>query len=241
MTTDDRVRGGSSQSYLTTLPDNGARFYGNLDIETLGGAGFASQFSPIRTSNDEAATEKDENGSAVQNWDLSPYDGLTIEYSLDETGEERLQQEQKVYTLILRDRGADDEAREDGRAKASVNWEYDFLVGEGEKLVTAVESKVGDSQAKQQVWIPWAHFRATFRGRDVDDAGELRKSNVWRIGIMMRRYDTLIHIWASYRLLRVSASLLMNYSLFGKQKGSFDIQLWSLRAEKRSNQTKSEL
>lgn len=39
---DDRVRGGISQSYLMDSP-LGARFYGNLDTQKLGGAGFASQ------------------------------------------------------------------------------------------------------------------------------------------------------------------------------------------------------
>ena len=51
------------QSYLD-ISDDGkiARFYGTLDIDTLGGAGFASQ----RTT-----TER-------QIWDLSHYDGLQL-------------------------------------------------------------------------------------------------------------------------------------------------------------------
>ncbi|CAD6585310.1 MAG: hypothetical protein TREMPRED_004103 [Tremellales sp. Tagirdzhanova-0007] len=59
---DDRVRGGSSISHLDPIKVslhsdsekrkivNGARFWGNLDIKTLGGAGFASQrhmFGPL--------------------------------------------------------------------------------------------------------------------------------------------------------------------------------------------------
>jgi hypothetical protein len=76
---DDRVRGGKSQvsttssnleltstnynkSYLECSPENPvARFHGNLDIQTLGGAGFASQ----RTRKDVA-------------WDLSAYNGIHL-------------------------------------------------------------------------------------------------------------------------------------------------------------------
>lgn len=62
--TDDRVRGGSSQSYFECAPfEPTARFYGTLDIETLGGAGFASQ----RTTGDD------------REWDLSGFDGIEVE------------------------------------------------------------------------------------------------------------------------------------------------------------------
>lgn len=42
---DDRVRGGSSQSHFTIVNDTSflARFSGELDTSTLGGAGFASR------------------------------------------------------------------------------------------------------------------------------------------------------------------------------------------------------
>lgn len=50
------------KSYLECSPENPvARFYGNLDITTLGGAGFASQ----RTRKDVA-------------WDLSAYEGIRL-------------------------------------------------------------------------------------------------------------------------------------------------------------------
>ena len=51
------------QSYLE-ISSSGSRatFKGNLDIKTVGGAGFASQ----RTASDDA------------NWDLSDYDGVEI-------------------------------------------------------------------------------------------------------------------------------------------------------------------
>lgn len=50
------------QSYLVRDEKN-ARFYGELDIKTLGGAGFASQ----RTVSED------------RNWDLSGYAGIQLE------------------------------------------------------------------------------------------------------------------------------------------------------------------
>lgn len=96
---DDRVRGGKSQSYFEKTGSAG-RFYGDLDIKTLGGAGFASQ----RTTNDD------------RNWDLSKYDGLLLKVD---------KADGKRYTLILKDtllsRNPDN-----GREQATISYEYDF-------------------------------------------------------------------------------------------------------------------
>ncbi|KAH7095794.1 complex I intermediate-associated protein 30-domain-containing protein [Paraphoma chrysanthemicola] len=101
---DDRVRGGISQSYLTISPStpsshSTARFHGTLDIKTLGGAGFASQ----RTVGEDRI------------WDVSAYDGILLE--LGET-------DGKKYTFTIKDEllGLD----EGGREMSSVSWEYDF-------------------------------------------------------------------------------------------------------------------
>lgn len=60
---DDRVRGGKSESHLEIKSSASvAKFKGTLDIKTLGGAGFASQ----RTTGDE------------RSWDLSKYDGIEL-------------------------------------------------------------------------------------------------------------------------------------------------------------------
>jgi len=100
---DDRVRGGKSQSYLDCEPfEPVAVFRGNLDIKTLGGAGFASQ----RTTGEE------------RSWDLSKYDGLLLDIVIGDG---------KQYTVILKDellpRG------KDGREQSTVSWEYDFKSG----------------------------------------------------------------------------------------------------------------
>ncbi|KAF2018911.1 NADH:ubiquinone oxidoreductase complex I intermediate-associated protein 30 [Aaosphaeria arxii CBS 175.79] len=100
---DDRVRGGKSQSYLDTTSST-ARFYGNLDIKTLGGAGFASQ----RTSTDDTT------------WDLSAYDGIRLDLG---------KADGKRYTFILKDellpRNPDN-----GREQSTVSYEYDFELDE---------------------------------------------------------------------------------------------------------------
>ncbi|MCJ1252570.1 hypothetical protein MMC24_000376 [Lignoscripta atroalba] len=103
---DDRVRGGSSQSYLTPVPKtNHVRFCGTLDTKTLGGAGFASQTT---TADDKV-------------WDLSAYDGIEIDV---------VEGDGKMYTLILKDEVPEGKKRDDGREKAGISWEYDFKASE---------------------------------------------------------------------------------------------------------------
>jgi len=154
-TTDDRIRDGSSQSYLSSLASNGALFHGNLDIKTLGGAGFASQFSP-----DDAPPNKSSNDGGSY-WDLSVYDGIEVGVG---------EGDGKIYTLILKDEPLPGN-REDGREKAGISWEVEFKAGEeGEKF-----------------WVPWSDFKATYRGKQKKDAGELKTRNVCRVGVMMRR------------------------------------------------------
>ncbi|KAH7040273.1 complex I intermediate-associated protein 30 [Microdochium trichocladiopsis] len=109
---DDRVRGGKSQSHLEAASPSAsgathqnARFFGDLDITALGGAGFASQ----RTADSKS-------------WDLSPYSGLSIKI---------VNGDGKKYTLILKDEILP--KRPDGREQSTISWEYDF-VGEQSEL-----------------------------------------------------------------------------------------------------------
>ncbi|KAI0103017.1 NADH:ubiquinone oxidoreductase intermediate-associated protein 30 [Nemania sp. FL0031] len=104
---DDRVRGGRSQSYLDYEPGSRetVRFHGELDITALGGAGFASQRSPD-----------------PQHWDLSGFQGLHLAIRNGDG---------KKYTLILKDEILP--KRPDGREQSTVSWEYDFA-GEGTEL-----------------------------------------------------------------------------------------------------------
>ena len=168
-TIDDRVRGGSSISHLDALPNNCARFYGHLDTSTLGGAGFASQFSP-------------EDGS----WDLSAYDGIELEFQEDDG---------KVYTLILKDEEVAGK-RDDGREKAGISWEVEFRCGQKKEAVKegadGSEIREMGKSVSTTVWVPWEDFKATYRGKEKKDAGKLKPGEVRRVGIMMRRYVGLV-------------------------------------------------
>jgi len=102
---DDRVRGGSSISHLTCLPFSPiAKFHGNLDIKTLGGAGFASQ----RTTNER------------RSWDLSNYDGIELNINMSD---------RKQYTFILKDEVLPKSPN--GIEQSTVSWEYDFKIEDG--------------------------------------------------------------------------------------------------------------
>lgn len=105
---DDRVRGGKSISHLDISDSKVcAIFHGNLDIKTLGGAGFASQ----RTVPELFAPALD----------LSGYGTLVIDVNLSAS-------DNKTYTLILKDTEALPR-RPDGREQSTVSWEYDFRPG----------------------------------------------------------------------------------------------------------------
>ncbi|KAK8085032.1 hypothetical protein PG997_006303 [Apiospora hydei] len=102
---DDRVRGGKSQSYLDCPAGAGkAVFRGTLDITALGGAGFASQRTVDRAQH--------------PSWDVSAYDGLRLKV-LKEGGDG------KKYTLTLKDEVLP--KRPDDREQSTVSWEYDFV------------------------------------------------------------------------------------------------------------------
>jgi len=130
----------------------------------LGGAGFASQFSSNSDNGDERISNNEVASTTTkgeETWNLSAYDGIEISLGKGDG---------KVYTLILKDEKSPGE-REDGRKQASINWEVDFEAGmDGGK-----------------VWKPWTDFKATYRGKEKEDAGSLKTEHVSRIGIMMRR------------------------------------------------------
>ncbi|KAL8722544.1 MAG: hypothetical protein Q9225_001012 [Loekoesia sp. 1 TL-2023] len=189
-TSDDRVRGGSSRSSLSALSDNCALFDGHLDIESLGGAGFASQFQSAASGGDE------EDASSNSVWDLSAYDGVEIDVKAADG---------KIYTLVLKDEELQDK-RDDGRERASINWEAEFRVPKGEK-----DEIAGEADGRK-VWVPWSALKATYRGKEKEDAGELKTGEIRRVGFVMRSY-------------------------FGTQKGDFRLELRSIRASKQPSAT----
>lgn len=150
MTTDDRVRGGSSRSHLSVREEEHgpvAVFHGHLDTSTLGGAGFASQ----RTA-------------GALHLDLSAYAGLRLALPAQQGDGRR-------YVVALKDELPG--KRDDGRERSGVSWEAEFVNAGGGGATDVV--------------LPWASFRATYRGRDKPDAKPLDRSDIQRIGLMMRR------------------------------------------------------
>ena len=96
-----------------------------------------------------------------------------------------------MYTLILKD-GEMPGKRDDGREKAGISWEVEFRAGQ-RKEVKKEEGDGSETNKKgknvsTRVWVPWEDFKATYRGKEKEDAGELKTGEVRRVGIMMRRY-----------------------------------------------------
>lgn len=174
---DDRVRGGSSQSYLSPHDHVGsARFYGNLDTKTLGGAGFASQ-STMRVS-----PSGDEKDPIEPTWNLADSDGLLL--GLDSG-------DNKTYTLTLKDEIPG--KRSDGRMQSGISWEADFeMPADHENDEDGPISPIDNLSKGSNVLIriPWANFRATYRGRDKPDAKPLDTTNIRRFSLMARSFFT---------------------------------------------------
>jgi hypothetical protein len=142
---------------LKANEDGSLDFCGNLDIDTLGGAGFASQ----RTVGED------------RHWDLSAFDGLQLEFDVDNT-------DRKKYTLILKDTLLPTNPADD-REQSTVSWEHDFStadVGSNDKT---------QSPRYQRLFIPWHQFKPTYRGKPVTDTPDLVRSDVRRISVMIRR------------------------------------------------------
>ncbi|KAK6359145.1 hypothetical protein TWF696_000312 [Orbilia brochopaga] len=182
---DDRVRGGKSQSYLHILKDGkSANFCGNLDIQALGGAGFASQ----RTTS-----------AAGGPWDLSKTSGLCI--GIEDADE-------RIYTLVVKD--VVPPKRPDGRDESTISYEFSFAIknqldgpeepgaiapfpsndiGETPSaLVNIHREGASENEASVPIviFVPWANFKPYYRGKKKPDAGPLNTAEVQRLSIMCR-------------------------------------------------------
>ncbi|EDO02178.1 hypothetical protein SS1G_04654 [Sclerotinia sclerotiorum 1980 UF-70] len=147
---DDRVRGGASQSYLECSTSSVATFSGTLDIKTLGGAGFASQ----RTTADHT-------------WDLTAFDGILLDLG---------KSDQKQYTFIIKDELLPKSPN--GREQSTISWdqEGDFSLAimsisatkdkenintpyrddPNEKGHTNLSSGIDEAiRTKRQSWLGW--------------------------------------------------------------------------------------
>ena len=126
----------------------------------------------------ESRLEGEEGEEERRYWDLSEYDGVELVVRGGEG---------KVWTFIVRDEVGPGK-RADGRERAGVNWEYEIEVpGGADEEEAAGGKREGKGGQVRRVWIPWTEFKATYRGREIDDAGQLKRGMVRRVGIMMRR------------------------------------------------------
>ncbi|KAK0861185.1 hypothetical protein LTR87_017041 [Friedmanniomyces endolithicus] len=216
---DDTVRGGKSRSGLEVSADgSSARFYGCLDIKTLGGAGFASQ-------------------KTTGEWDLGEYVGVRVEvekgdkyvrsclllatvslivgagsatpryrYRGHDLSTHRagfygipspisVRANTKLRTVILKDKLLPPDP-ENGREQATISYEADFELPS--------QTIPGDTHHRTVI-IPFASLNPTYRGKLKKDAPDLDTKNIKQISLMMR-------------------------SFFGTQEGNFSLTLKSLTA-----------
>ncbi|KAJ9127751.1 hypothetical protein QFC24_000034 [Naganishia onofrii] len=209
---DDRIRGGSSVSHLDTLDTTqshagaAARFWGTLDITTLGGAGFASQchtFEPraLRLCKEE-------------------YQGLAITFDVTPPAPAPVEEEKpKHFTLVLK--GSIPPLRPDGRRESTLSYEYTFI----NTSCTSTSSTTIDNPHEQQhqrrtITIPWSDFSPTYRGRPITpkdpqytplDPGSVDPRNGEEQG-------------------GIAEISLMCRSGFGKQQGEFELVVRRIEA-----------
>ncbi|KAF2667724.1 CIA30-domain-containing protein [Microthyrium microscopicum] len=122
--------------------------------------------------------------SQRSDWDLSGYEAIRIGILPE-------QSDNKTYTLVLKD--ALPGRRPDGRLEASTSWECMF------KAPKPSQGKV------QYVTLRLKDFKATYRGRKIDDRPPLKVEAIKQISLMMR-------------------------SNFGKQEGHFRLGIASMSA-----------
>lgn len=89
--------------------------------------------------------------------------------------------DEKKYTLILKDsilpRNPDT-----GREQSTISWEFDFEVPKA--------SPDQSQESPVELFVPWHHFTATYRGREKKGAPGPNLSDIKRLSIMMRRCGT---------------------------------------------------
>ncbi|KAK8000906.1 hypothetical protein PG991_013128 [Apiospora marii] len=112
-------------------------------------------------------------------WNLTGHEGLLVSVALSDG---------KLYTLNLKD------VLPASDRESSLLYETNFTV----------PSSSGSTGA-QEVFLPWANFTATYRGRAQPDAKPLNTSSIKTISLMMRSY-------------------------FGKQEGAFSLTVKSISA-----------
>lgn len=175
-TVDDRVRGGASRSHISIDESGLVRFAGNLDITTLGGAGFASQRTvqplPIPLDADRFSGLS-LTFNPISSASSSP-SSSSSSLDLPETAAPGT-----VQTFTLQLHTQTEERRWDGRRKSAVVYEWDF------SLPHRQLDSVVSAGKNRTLTAPWSSFRPFFRGRPVE-APKLDPRRVTQWSIMAR-------------------------------------------------------
>ncbi|KAM7185709.1 putative complex I intermediate-associated protein 30 [Naviculisporaceae sp. PSN 640] len=169
---DDRVRGGKSISHITMTktPDTGitvAKFSGNLDITTLGGAGFASHRTTIFEGDDQPL-------------DLKGFNALVLKIVCGTSGGDgESDRPVRKYTVVLKDTILP--KRPDGREQSTISWEADFNM--------VLEEDGSDTGKEKTITLPFEEFKPTYRGKPVEDGkAKLDWGGVKRVSLMVRSF-----------------------------------------------------
>lgn len=125
---------------------------------------------------------------------------------------------EKRYTFILKDELLPrDEST--GREQATISWECDFEL--------PPQTTPGETHDRS-VFIPWASFNPTYRGKLKKDADPLDTAKIKRVSIMMRR---CVHSHSRPRGLLSQPGLTdCNGSFFGAQEGDFSLSIARISA-----------
>lgn len=177
-TIDDRVRGGSSKSFVKVDPPSGSlMFQGFLDTLTLGGAGFASQSYMDRFPGD--AIERDEYlglrivaAEKASSSNSAASSSSSSSSPVEGGGKAHVE----TYTLNLKTTPA--KQRPDGRRESTIVYEFDFTMPSSLDKLAAGRRLSFDA--------PWDAFKPTYRGKPAEDAPPLKTENILEWSIMAR-------------------------------------------------------
>lgn len=165
-TVDDSLRGGLSQSYMSTHP-YGMRFHGTLNYSVLG-AGFASQYLDSKKARlGQESTTGTVSGSS---WNFDNSDGIIL--TLYDSHEEKFSNVSgniRQYQLNFYD--TPEKKQSDGRNASRVSYEFAF------------EPKFQDDEYK--IKIPFSKLKPFYRGRAVDKR-PLDISSITGLSFMVR-------------------------------------------------------
>nr|ODN93267.1 hypothetical protein L203_00538 [Cryptococcus depauperatus CBS 7841] len=195
---DDRVRGGSSCSHLDPVKIDvkghvvrasredekgkemirkssnklAARFWGHLDIKTLGGAGFASQvfrYSPHPV-----------------HFPRTKYAGIVISAMPDPLNFCKDTNQPSEFTVVIKTSPTSPilhHLKTSGSPRAAqLVYESRFILNKGDKT--------GMIPSEENFYLPWNDFKATYRGREINPEeprwAPLDTSSIYEVSLMCR-------------------------------------------------------